>query len=246
MPPVSVRMLTSLLNLYPEIGSARLADGGNSLVLEFYLRHRMTTLQLRGFLRELRQAYSMFDMVFRTPKRVLKVYRGEKRSSAEAGLPPLNTPGFDLGALLDAEVAGADASLAEGLGFWPCDVDSRVLAVQEPKNFDEYWDGLMQALECLVLERDIASLTREELEILIQSVRYAFDTEVVVEAAPLPDEEQLQAEGDNLEHCLADLRSYSSFNASRGWDSRREIAAYHDGPRLVVLNLFREKSPGGR
>lgn len=74
--PDAVNFLTALLVSYPEIGSARLADNGSTLILEFFLGQRLETARLREFAKELREALDVFADLKRVKPRMLKVQRG--------------------------------------------------------------------------------------------------------------------------------------------------------------------------
>lgn len=74
--PDAVSFLTALLVSFPEIGSARLTDGGSTLVLEFFLGQRLETARLREFAKELREAVDVFAELKRVKPRMLKSQRG--------------------------------------------------------------------------------------------------------------------------------------------------------------------------
>lgn len=74
--PDAVSFLTALLVSYPEIGSARLTDGGSTLVLEFFLAERLETARLREFAKELREAIDVFAELKRVKPKMLKSQRG--------------------------------------------------------------------------------------------------------------------------------------------------------------------------
>lgn len=74
--PDAVSFLTALLVSYPEIGSARLTDGGSTLVMEFFLAERLATARLREFAKELREAVDVFAELKRVKPKMLKSQRG--------------------------------------------------------------------------------------------------------------------------------------------------------------------------
>lgn len=242
--PETVRLLTSLLVLHPEIGSVRLVDGDAVMVLEFYLRKRLDTSQLREFIKELRQTYQAFDLFSSSSERRLKIYRADKgrrsvswRSSASIdpdssdALPAVTLPESD-----EAEPAADDFTDCM------CDVDRSVLERLHPMTFAEYWEGLIEAVECIVVERDVASLTVQEIEMLAAVMRDEFGMRLVEGLNSFVDEEHLLLEADNLNNCLEMLKTRLELSSADFAASGSEVIAYRDELRVVVFVANNDKA----
>ncbi|MDO5296290.1 MAG: hypothetical protein Q4F00_06580 [bacterium] len=241
--PEAVRMLTSLLVLHPSIGSVRLVDGDTVMVLEFYMRKRLSTSQLREFIKELRQAYQAFDLFNHASERQLKIYRADKgrRSVAwrsAASLDPDSSDALPAVSLSEPmEPKNSDDDLTDCM----FDVDRSVLEKMHPMTFAEYWDGLIEAVECLVVERDVASLTVQEIEMLVEIMRDEFRTRLVEGVNAFIDDEHLMLEAENLNSCLEALKTRLELNGRSSVATSSEIIAYRDELRVVVFVANNDK-----
>ena len=252
--PETVRMLTLLLVLHPGIGAVRLVDGDATVIFEFYLRKRLETFQFRELKKDLRQAYEAFDLFSHDSKRLVKVYRADKgfrqnssrSSNSFEGDSAEGVPAVDNGSGSSAAEAKAEKSqeaLEAEAGF-VYDVDRAVLErVSEcPMTFAEFWEGLTSAVECVVIERDLSSLTCSEIDMLVEVMREEFGPYLVEGVNSFLDDERLIMEAERFSHCLESLKTQRELNGCEALNTGNEVIAYRDDLRVIVFVANSDKT----
>ena len=242
--PETVRMLTSMLILHPGIGSVRLVDGDTVMVLEFYMRRRLETSQLREFIKELRQAYQAFDLFNHDPERMLKIYRADKgrRNMAWRSGASLDPDSSEALPAVSVSAPVERTAAADNEADFSCDVDISVLDSLHPLTFTEYWDGLIAAVECIVVERDVVSLTMQELEMLEAVMRDEFGALLVEGVNSFMDDDHLLLEAENLNSSLEALKTQLELNSKGAASASSEVIAYRDDLRVVVFVANNDKA----
>ena len=254
--PQAVRMLTSLLLLFPGIGSARLVQGQSVLVLEFYSRRLLTDAQFQRFAAEVRQAFAIWEMIHVESGHLISCYRASVRNLAGVAtadknasqgdfasqgelsprqLPPEDANQSSKQAVLSSSEA-VDLALDDGEEndphFDACEVDRTVLERLRPRDFKEYWHGLSEAVECVAVELKVALLTKEAIETLVSLVADSWKTRLVVGVNVGIDEERLLLESDSFMSCLEAVKQELVYNGSA--EGTADLLAYRDEIRVVV------------
>ena len=239
-------MLTSILVLHPALGAVRLVDGDTTVLFEFYLRKRLDKTKLREFGRELRELYSVFAQFSKQPVRQIKIYRAEKGRPSAGSRAISKSVDSDCDEGLSAVGAEPMAKEAEQPIDTSCDVDKEVLDSLEPLTFAEFWEGLTQAVECLVVERDLATLTREEIDMLVAIVSDEFGDRLVMAPNSFVDDDRVLMESEAFNVALDTLKSQLELNYQEiiSVNHSSEVIAYRDDLRVIVFVSNGDKASG--
>ena len=172
--PEGVTFLTSLLVRFPEVGSARLCEGGGRLQLYFYLQQQLEEGEFRLFKDHLELSWEVFFQLQKVSPNVCRVSRSEARRGEFISSDP------------DSEA----------------EVDS------------------------LQIERDLDSLSTEELSLLVTLVREAFSGELACDEDPPEEEASFQEE--MLHRSLQRVRSHP--------DASMNLTGFRDEMRVLIYS----------
>ncbi len=244
--PEAVHMLTSIMVLHPALGAVRLVDGDTTVLFEFYLRKRLTTPQLREFSKDLRASYHVFTQFSKLPLRQLKIYRADKGRPSAGSRAVSKSMESDSGEGLSAVEAEPMAQEAEQPIDISIDVDKEVLERLQPLTFADFWEGLTQAVECLVVERDLATLTREEIDMLVAIMSDEFGDRLVMGPNSFVDDERVLMESEAFNAALDTLKSQLELNCQEivPVSHSSEVIAYRDDLRVIVFVSNGDKASG--
>lgn len=198
--PEAVRFLTALLITREEIGAVRLLDGGGTIVFEFFLNSPLRTSPFREFTRDLREAYDAFGSFCNFHIRHFRVHRSGIHRVSSGSLGAIIVPDGQSGSgensewnLALREEALNDPESGEHLPLWLTGCEAN-------------WESFSDSTESVFVERDVSTLSCDEISMLVKLVREELSTSIVVAERIYSDEETRIEENEAMEQALAEVR----------------------------------------
>lgn len=249
--PAPVRFLTSTLLIYPEIGTVRLADGCTTLVIEFFLKCSMETSVFRECVRELRESYGVFASLSNINYRLLQFRRSAKSFTASRSSEILTAIGSEnVVALKDeqptlfpSEEMRAISLLPNAPGTPNSNDDfgqtGKLFADNDfPDESANPWDFLGAGKESVIIERDLASVTCEEISMLCGVMADELGEQLEVSNLIVDFDMEEEDENASLAVSLESLRAtvrMVELNPLTMADKKQDFFGYRDDFRVVVM-----------